>query len=202
MANEKATDKPKSAEERMLDIQERQIALQEEAVKTSKAQLRQTQQKSNASPPLVSAFNPQGEKDYPMPRLKCEVFMPFSQTPQNHGFDREEVELLNLLIDAGGGEFDVELNNGDMEHVVVTATINRGTKRAERLVFSRGWDEDAKQWRGLFTQDNKQTFSSTKKMLRDMLGDKANGVMGIKEQTRRTLLPEDDPKHLPVSVGM
>src|SRR5678815_4175568 len=120
--------KEKTLEERMLDFQERQLRIQEAQVKVQEQQLKQTEDKNKKSPAAVSVFNPQGQKDHPMPALKCEVWMPWQQTPALHAFTWEEVELLNQI--AGrlerkeNGTFKIELNNGDVETVVVVPVIN------------------------------------------------------------------------------
>lgn len=188
----------KTLEERMLDFQERQLAIQEAAVAVQKKQLQQTAPKSNTAPPEISVYNPRGQKDFPMPVLKCDVWMPWQQTPTLHGMDREEVELMNLLEP---GEYDIEMNNGDTERLVIVGQINRVNGKLERLTWTRGWDEDARQYTALFTHENRQYFPGLKNMLRQMLGEKAVGVLTIKEERRRTQLPETDPKHLAISLG-
>ncbi len=206
--------KEKTLEERMLEFQERQLRIQEDQVKVQQAQLKQTEAKSKKAPALVSAFNPQGEKDHPMPRLACEVWMPWQQRPADHAFTYEEVELLNQL--AGRlerkepGTFQIELNNGDIETVIVVPVINRVSRKIERMTFSRGWDEDAKTYVALFTHENRQYFPALTNMLRQMLRGQAGlaeamegapEILTMKERLRRTTLPAEDPKHLALSVS-
>lgn len=198
----------KSLEERMLEFNERQLAIQEGQLKVQQAQLKQTESKNKQSPALISAFNPQGQKDYPIPPLKCEMWIPWPQTPAMHGFDFEEVELLNRIEP---GEFKVELSNGDIETVVVIGDRNRANGKLERLTFSRGYDPDSRSYIALFTHENRQFFPGLKNLLRQMLrgapglaegyAEGAPEILTIKERTRRTTLPESDPKHLPVSVS-
>ncbi len=197
----------KTLEERMLDFQERQLKIQEAQVKVQQDQLKQTEAKSKKSPALVSAFNPQGQKDHPMPPLKCEVWMPWQQTPALHAFTYEEVELLNRLQP---GEYKIELNNGEIETVAVVGQINRVTNKLEKLTFSRGWDEDSRSYTALFTRENRQYFPALTNMLRQMLrgeagmAEAAEGaveILAMKERLRRTTLAEDDPKRLPLSVS-
>ncbi len=188
------------------------IGLQNQKVQD--AQLKALEAKSKKSPAAVSVFNPQGQKDYPMPALKCEVWMPWQQTPALHGFDWEEVELLNLIAARcerkEGTTFQIELNNGDVETVVVVPVINRVSQKIERMTFSRGWDEDARAYVALFTHENRQYFPSLKNMLRQMLrgvasmaeaSEGAVEVMTMKERVRRVELPDGDPKQLPRSVS-
>jgi hypothetical protein len=221
MAKETKDDpREKSIEERMLEFQERQLAIQERQLRAQEAQagiqseqLKQTAKKNLASPPLVSAFNPQGEKDYPMPRLKCEVWMPWPQTPAFHAFDWEEVELINLVEP---GEYTIRLNNDELCPVVVIGTVNKVNGKLERMQFSRGWDEDARHHTALFTPENHRDFPSLRLLLRQMLGEPlpdgtvlnpvkpgrdSMTVLTLKARIARTKLPAEAPNHLPVSVG-
>jgi hypothetical protein len=201
-------NKEKTIEERMLEFQERQLAIQEGQLKVQQDQLKQTESKSKKSPALVSAFNPQGQKDYPMPALKCEVFMPFSQAPGTHGFDYEEVELINRIQP---GEYRIEMKDESILTVTVVGPINGTTGKVESLRFAGPWDPEAKMFAPLYTRDNKEQFPGIKSMCRQILrgspgiaeavAEGAPEILTIKERTRRTTLPESDPKHLPVSVS-
>jgi hypothetical protein len=89
-------------QERKLAIQERQLALQEQSIGVQKEQSRQTRRRSNQAGALRSPFNPRGDKDFPMPQLKCEMWIPYKITdPHQGGLTREEVELLNLWCAEG-----------------------------------------------------------------------------------------------------
>lgn len=50
---------------------------------------------SNEAPPMISAFNPRGDKDFPKPALKCKMLLPWEA--EHESLTREEVDLLNLL---------------------------------------------------------------------------------------------------------
>jgi hypothetical protein len=139
---------------------------------------------SNDTTHGISAFNPRGEKDFPMPPLKCEIRAPWSIHPAFHGLDREEVELFNRLE---AGEYDVELNDGTVARVYVKARINEITEKLERLDM-----ETAPRW----TNENKSLFPAMRVMLRSMLGDGAAGVMTMATEHRKIAA-----KELAVSVG-
>lgn len=199
--------KEKTLEERMLDFQERQLRIQEGQLKVQQDQLKQTESKSKAAPHLISAFNPQGQKDYPIPQLKCEVHMPWSQTPALHGFDYEEVELINQIQP---GEYTIDLLDDTPQKVHVVGTKNETTGKLELLRFTGGWDADAKSYAPLFMHSNKHLFPGIKNLCRQILrGEKgvaeahaaAPEILTMKERVRRTTLAPEDPKHLPLSVS-
>lgn len=60
----------------------------------------------NANAPMISVFNLRGEKDFPKPRLKCRMLLPWEA--EEDSLDREEIELLNLLQ---AGEYTVVRND-------------------------------------------------------------------------------------------
>lgn len=209
MAKNERDDQPKekTLEERMLDFQERQLRIQEGQLKVQQDQLKQTASKSKAAPHLISAFNPQGQKDYKMPALKCEVHIPFPQTPALHGFDYEEVELINQIEP---GDFTIELLDQTPQKVIVVGTKNETSGKLDLLRFTGGWDADAKSYAPLFTHSNKGLFPGIKNMCRQILNGApgmaeahaaAPQILTMKERVRRTTLAEDDPKHLPLSVS-
>lgn len=194
-----------SIEERLLRIQEQQLAIQQAQVNAQiastdvqRAQLKQTQSRSLASPPKISVFNPRGQKDYPMPTLKCELEAAFPMTPTLHMLDREEVELCNLLEP---GEFQIEMLDGTQQAVNIIGQKHAIHGTWEKLAIRGHKDPDTGKYMALFTHTNKQVFPAFRVLLRQLLGDRADGVLPIKEEMRRVTLAEDDPKHLPVSVG-
>jgi hypothetical protein len=63
----------------------------------------------NDPAPLISAFNPRGDRDFPRPKLRCE-FTLFDGIPLDGTTDTyEELELLNQLV---GGEYWVTKSDG------------------------------------------------------------------------------------------
>ena len=203
MAREKPDEL--SIEERLLAIQERQLAIQEQQLKNQEvatrvqaAQLEQTKKKSHAQNHGISAFNPRGEREYPMPKLKCVLFAPWSCEPESHSLTREEVELVNLLEPC---TTRLELTDGSTIIAAVVGTRNSVTDKLEKLDLRGAYDPALQMHGALFTEENKQLFPSLANILRQILGDKAAGVMPMREEARRIKLPESDPQHLPVSVG-
>lgn len=173
--------------------------IQGDNVAVSKEQLRQTRRRSNQQGALRSPFNPRGEKDFPLPDLKCEMWMPFKvDNPHVGGLDREEVELLNLLE---SGEFTIEMNDGSSQKVCVVAVQNIETGKLFKLSLMGPRDEEGRHT-GLFTREKLQRFPPLKAMLRQLISEeKAASVMTMREEVRRIHLPDTDPKYLPVSIG-
>jgi hypothetical protein len=167
-----------------------------------RAQLKQTAPKSLTAAPKVSVYNPRGQKDFPMPALKCECYAPFQLTPSlqesSPSLDREEVELFNLLEP---GDYQVQLADESWIPVCVVGTRNTVSGQLEKIGLMGPRDSDTGHYTALFTSSNKQTFPPFKKMLRQILGEKADAVMPMGEERRRIALPETDPQHFPISVG-
>lgn len=147
---------------------------------------------SNKAAPLISAVNPRGEKDFPMPRLKCEIWAPWRSRPEDHGLDREEVELFNLLEP---GEYVIELTDGSPLKVVVLASRHSISGEVTRLTLSGALNDEGKPT-PLFTAEIKDRFPAMRLMLRDILGEKAAHVMTMKAEIAKVQAGE-----LAVSVG-
>lgn len=184
----------------MMQLMAQLIAIQSKGQEVQQAQLKQTKRRSNDFGALRSPFNPRGDKDFPMPPLKCDIYAPWKMTPEIHSLDREEVELFNLLEP---GDYTIEMADGAMQPVCAVGVRNANTQRLEKLSLM-GPKDDQGMYTGLFTKEQKQQFPSLKSMLRQMLeqgGVDASGVLTMKEEVRRIHLAVDDPKHLPVSQG-
>jgi hypothetical protein len=142
------------------------------------------QNPSNPVAPHISVFNPRGEKDHPLPRLKCEIHAPWKMHPEYHGLDREEVELFNLLTP---GEYTVHGTDDDPIKIRVVGRLNDATGALERL------DLHCTQ----FTADHKgQRLPAMRVILRELLGRKADGVMTMKDERAKIAA-----KELSVSVA-
>lgn len=208
MAKTDQTADVKTVEERQLELAERQqafaerqLAIQKEQLGVQKAQLQQTRKRSNEQGPDISRFNPRGQKDYPMPELKCEIMAPWSMKPGLHGLDREEVELFNLLEP---GEFSIDMTDGTTRKASVVAAKNTVTGKIEQMALCGAYDPDTRAHSSLFRPEDKQLFFPMRIILRQMLeqsGIDCSRVMSIREENRRILLPEGDDKKLLVSVG-
>jgi hypothetical protein len=118
----------------------------------------------------TSVFNPRGEKDHQMPRLKCDIYAPWKIDRQHHGCTREEVELFNLLEP---GEYPFELNDGAAAKMQVIAHKNDATGAIEELHLlpTPPWN-----------QEHKQRFPAMTVMLRDILGEPAEAIVTMKRE--------------------
>lgn len=200
MAKEQTVEERMLAfQEKQLEIQERQLKIQEQSVGVQKEQVKQTRRRSNQSGALRSPFNPRGDKDFPMPDLKCEMWIPFKITDAHTGgLDREEVELLNLLEP---GEYTIEMNDGATQKVCVVGVSNTETGKLSKLSMVGPRDEDGRHT-GLFIKERRQQFPSLKSMLRQIVGEELTaGVLTMRDEVRRIHLPVEDPKHLAISLG-
>ena len=180
--------------------------IQAGALLVQQEQLKQTKRKSNARPPGISVFNPRGEKDYPMPDLKCVMHMPWPLRPTLHGCTREEVELLNRL---DLGEYLIDLLDGTTVAANVIGTKNQATGIVESLALM-GAKDDAGGYGTLFTSERKMVMPAMAAYLRQMLEQKGidtSDILSMKDETRfvkETLAgirTEGDPHFRPVSLG-
>lgn len=162
-----------------------------------KEQLRQTKKRSNTVGTMRSPYNPRGDKDYPMAPLKCAIHYQFGMTAELHSLDREEVDLMNLIEP---GQYTIEMADQQPQVLFVVGRTNDLTGKIDELQF-RGPKDEKGNYTGLFTEERKGRFPSTKSILRQILGDKANDVLTMKEEVRRIHLPVSDPLYLPVSLG-
>ena len=185
------------------EILKSNAAIQQSALIVQQAQLKQTQPRSLTRPPLISVFNPRGEKDFPMPDLKCIVHMPWPLRPGGpgmHGCTREEVELLNRVVP---GEYTVELRDETRVQVSVVGDRNSVTGKTDQMAFM-GAKEENGQYSTLFTRETKSQFPAMTAWLRQMLTDKGidcSDILSMKDEYRRVALPADHPEALAVSVG-
>lgn len=172
-------------------------------------QLKQTRKKSNDVGPDRSVFNPRGQKDYPMPDLKCEVLMPWPlRKGFMHGLTREEVELMNLIEP---GEYVISLLDGTDVQCCVLGTRNTLTRKVERLAFMGTRDEESGHYSTLYSKERRNAFPSMVATLREILDQKGTSyahIMTMKEENRRIALPPfladgktPNPDHLSVSQG-
>ncbi len=171
MAKTSDTVEAPTTEERLANALEALARIQSGNQDVQRAQLKQTAPKSNASHPKISVYNPRGEKDYPMPDLKCEINCPFPLRPNGqHGLDREEVTLFNLTMP---GSYTIELNDGSLMPLLITGRVNKATGSVASMRWSGPLDEDTGDPTPLFTTETRQRFPSLRKILRQILGDKS-----------------------------
>ena len=179
--------------ERQNAIAERQLALAEgaaeretQSLKLQAEQLKQTRKRSNEVGPEISAFNPRGEKDFPMPKLKCEVSCPWPNRPEWHSFTREEVELWNLVEP---GQFQIEKMDGSVVEANVIGARNTTTGKLEALELVGAYDTGEKRFGPIFPKGGHHTtFPPLTNMLRQILAKRAdlnvepNEVMTMKRE--------------------
>ena len=181
-----------TAEPTLAQVLQRMVEIQAQSQATQQAQLKQTAPKSNQAGPMISPFNPRGEKDFPMPLLKCDIYAPWKLSPTYHSLDREEVELFNLLEP---GEYPVEMVDGTTIRVHVVGVRNANTGALEQMALVGAKDDQGKHG-GLFTNENRHNFPSMKAMLRQMIGEPAESVLTMKRELALIASGE-----LPVSLG-
>ena len=144
---------------------------------------KQNAPKNNENGPDTSVFNPRGEKDFPMPKLKCDIFAPYKLDRHgNHGLTREEVELFNLLEP---GEFVIEGLDGAPIKVAVRAVKNASTDKLEKLFLDTLWDEE-----------HFRTMPPARKWLREVYPKASASIMTMAEENRQIR-----EGLLPISVG-
>jgi len=82
--------------------------------------------------PKISVFNQRGQRDYPLPQLKCRVFAPhpLDRDPEISGLTREEIELVNLLEP---GEYRITLNDQSQTALTVQTVKNAATGAIEQM---------------------------------------------------------------------
>lgn len=172
MANDKPTDPIASALDRLASIAEAQAKQAEAQAIVSEATAKRLKPRSLEIGEIaqISCFNPRGEKDFPLPKLKCEIYAPWKLTLTNHGCDREEVELFNLLEP---GTYTITLNDDAPAKVDVIAARNDATGKIEQMKL-----QPTPSWSG----ENRQRFPAMRKMLREMLGEKADVVMTMQKE--------------------
>lgn len=197
MAREKEIATETADEPTMAQVMAILAGILKENAGVQKEQLKQTKRRSNTVGPMRSPYNLRGDKDYPMPPLKCAVHYQFSMSAELHSLDREEVELMNRVEP---GQYTIEMADGQPQVLFVVGRMNDLTGQMDEMQF-RGPKDEKGNYSGLFTEDRKGRFPSTKSILRQILGDKAHDVITMKEEARRIALPPSDPLYLPVSLG-
>jgi hypothetical protein len=81
-------------------IGQAQSANNEGLVKALEESQKRLQAKENPVPPLVSAFNNRGDRDFPRPRLKCREVTQCGFPVQESACTVAELEILNRFIDS------------------------------------------------------------------------------------------------------
>jgi len=164
--------KDESVDDRLLKILEAQQQASAAQMVLAQATAKRLQPKSLEVSQItqISPFNPRGEKDFPMARLKCAIYAPWKIDPQGHNLTREEVDLFNLLEP---GEYSFDLNDGAPATMRVVGVRNDATGVIEQLQLSPTptWDNE-----------HKGRFRSMADTLRQMLGDRASSVRSMRQE--------------------
>ena len=103
--------------------------------------------RENPQAPMVSVFNPRGERDHPRPALRCKTFQ--NSIPVDHDtLTWEEIEALNALPP---GDFKVAKANGKRIPFAVKFTKANDGETLEKVELSYPCkDDDRHDHRGLF----------------------------------------------------
>lgn len=166
-------------------------------------QLKQTRQKNNLQPPNISAFNPRGEKDYPMPHLAFDVLAPWPmQKGKYHPLTVEEVTLMNRV--QAPSEVVIDLRDDTTVRCSIIATKNSATGKIERIAFMGARDSESNQYVTLYSKERRHEMPTMVPFLHQVLDQQGidySDVLTMKELHQRIALPSDHPQYLPVSIG-
>ena len=86
--------------------------------------------RENVQPPMVSAYNPLGERDHPRQELRCEMIWT-GYKMEKDGLSREEIELLNRVEP---GVYRVTKADGSRIPFTITPRYNE-RQEVDRLMF-------------------------------------------------------------------
>lgn len=137
----------------------------------------------NKAHPQISVLNPQGDKDYPRPKLRFrKAFVPWESREDD--FTYEECELLNLMEP---GEYRIERNDGTTVTIDVKVVKNDITGKEEEIWFLSPF---------AYSAENRLLMPGFSKQMRQMLGEKAKGILTMAERNQGVA-----EGRLPVSIG-
>jgi len=125
---------------------------------------RRAHRPSNEIAPMISVYNLRGDKDFPKPPLRCDMFMPWPLEPES--LTREETELLNLLVP---GEFPVERNDCSKIVLTVRTTFKLDSTTPDKLFINHDT---------AFNNDNHRLMPPLRRLLRQVLDQGANALAG------------------------
>jgi len=193
---------PESAEPTMKELMAMLLESRKVDQDLNRQALKQSRPPSNKRGPEISAFNPQGQKDYPMPDLAFDVLAPWPMTKgRYHPLTVEEVTLMNRVRP---GEVIIELSDDTSVHCSIIATKNMTTGKIERIAFMGARDPDTNGYSTLFSKERRHLMPSMLKILHQVLDQQStdySDVPTMAQIVKRIALPVDDPQHLPVSIG-
>jgi hypothetical protein len=175
--------------ERLAEALERVSSAQTEGAKLIAAETRRAHRPSNEVVPQRSVLNLQGERDFPKPKLKCVMMIPW--LVDQDSVTREEVQLLNLLQP---GEYVVSKMDGTKVKVSVRIDYGLDEITPSRLLMN---NETA------FNNDNQRWVPPLAMMLRQMLGQHKDSSIVASSRAVLTMDEEAaliEAEKLPVSV--
>jgi len=145
------------------------------------------QQPDNKFAPGISDYNPQGDREYPRPSLKCPMFLPWEAEQESLTF--EEIELLNLLED---GEYTVKRNDGVKIGVTIKIKVNRNGTPDVLMMNSEA----------AFNEEHHWMMPGLTVILRQVLDSRPNTrIAAAKVLSMDMRVAMVASKELPVSVG-
>jgi hypothetical protein len=145
------------------------------------------QQPDNKFAPGINDLNPQGDLQYPKPKLRCQMLIPWEAEYDSSSF--EELELLNLLEE---GEFIIKRNDGVKVRVDVKMQYNLNGKPS-RIVLN---SETA------FNEENHWMMPPLTSTLRQILNTRPHTkAAAAKVLTMDERVAMVERGELPVSVG-
>ena len=193
---------PEAAEPTMKELMAMLLESRKVDQDLNRQSLKQSKPPSNKRAPEISVFNPQGQKDYPMPDLAFDVLAPWPMMKgRYHPLTIEEVRLMNMVKP---GDVIIELTDDTTVHCSIIATKNMTSGKIERIAFMGARDPDTNGYSTLFSKERRHLMPSMLKFLKQVLdqqGADYSGVPTIAQIAQRIALPVDHPEHLPVSVG-
>jgi hypothetical protein len=134
---------------------------------------RRTTMPENRAFPAISWFNLRGDKDFPRPVLKCEMFLPWP-VDDGSSLTREEIELLNLLEQ---GEYTIFRTDRSRVKVTVRIETKLDSDEPVRLLVNH---ETA------FSNDyhNLMPFNWIRQMVesKPSLRDKARAILTMEDE--------------------
>lgn len=152
------SDRDDLAISRLTSALERMVTAQVEGADKMAKATRIANRPTNEQVPLISSFNLRGDKDFPRPTLRCQIFLPWPVEPELQ--TREELELMNLLIP---GEFMVRKNDDTKIKIIIKATYRLDSNEVDKLMLHHDT---------AFNNDNHRMLLPMHNMLRQILAQK------------------------------
>lgn len=92
----------------------------------------------NKQPPLISVFNPLGDRDHPRPELKCKTYQNGYQLEREQ-LTTEEIELVNVITP---GDYRVTKADGQVVPFTVSGEVDNAGQVQKKLIAFPSKGED------------------------------------------------------------